>query len=622
MESPQPPWTDIVYRGKQKQEQTLVYIEVTYYSSADDGSETVEVFKTTIGENLGSALCCLRGKEPLILWIDAVCIDQENDIEKTDQVQLMFQIYKRSAETIVWLGPAGPHTNVAMKTMKDIGKDFSRFYFQCFPELSSHALPFEENVNQDHEELALLYVALKHLLNSEDPTDDIDQPLNGFFASLSGHVANAGREETSNVLVGLKDIWERAWWRRVWVIQEYIAALRVRFFCGSAHVSSEEMWLTANLYRAYTDHYLNHSLEVKDEKCLPAFTVYDPPKIIDFRHDRKAQLFGRSLWSILKRVHGLVQISKPSDERDNVYSLLGLAVDPLGVIPDYAKSLEDIFIETTKAILTGARGISALVCCNLQRSSLDLPSFVIDWRVAKDSPLYSHEHPGIRHCSERSADVTFWPTTLNGPVSKDLKMHLTGVRVSSVYRVTDSLGDTQERVCTHMGKGAENVQNLKAMLWQQWINVTYKFLRDLPQEIAPSDPFAVVEDLVFIFGHSMGIANRAELKKAITTALEGDFERAIQSWSHQVWLSRIDIIWRYRSREARLFVTDNGFVGHISSRVQPKDHLVAFYGCSVPFVIREVESRVYKLVGPCIVPQLLRKRLLEPEPREEEFCLV
>jgi len=173
-----------------------------------------------------------------------------------------------------------------------------------------------------------------------------------------------------------------------------------------------------------------------------------------------------------------------------------------------------------------------------------------------------------------------------------------------------------------MGEGAENVKNLKAMLWQQWIKVTYDLLRTLPQKVAPPDPFAVVEDMVFTFSHSMGVTNRTELKKAVTTALEGDFDRAIQSWSHQVWLSRIDVLYRYRSPEARLFVTDNGFVGHISSRVQPRDHLVAFYGCNVPFVIREMESRVYKLVGPCVVPRLLRRELLEPEPREEEFVLV
>jgi hypothetical protein len=611
----------LTYLSRGDQTQNRVNIEVTYRSTADDGSVMIEVFKTTVGENLGSALHHLRGEEPLTMWIDAVCIDQKNDIEKTDQVQLMFQVYRLSAETIVWLGPAGPHTNVAMETMKDIDKDFSKFYFRGFPELSSHALSFEESVGQDDEEPDLLYVGLKRLLNSEEPADDINQPLNGFFVSMSSHVANAGREETSNILVGLKGMWNRAWWYRIWVIQEYIAALRIRFFCGSAHVTSEEMWLTATLYRAYTDHYLNQSLEVKEEKCLPAFTVYDPPQIIEFRHDRKAQLSGRSLQSILKIVHGQLQILPPSDPRDNVYSLLGLAADTLSVIPDYTKSLEDVFIEITKAILAGVRGTRVLVCCNPPRSSLDLPSFAIDWRVVRDNALYSLEHLGIHHCSERSADVTFQSTTLNRPVSKDLQMRLTGMKLNVVYRITASLGDVERQVRTLIGEGAEN-NSLKARLWQQWIKVGYDFLTALPQKIAPPDAFAVVEDMVFTFSHGMGVTNRTEIKKAVMTALEGDFGRAIQSWSHQVWLSRIDVFYHYRSPEARLFVTDNGFVGHISSPVQPRDHLVAFNGCNVPFVIRKVESGVYRLVGPCAVPRLLRGELTESEPRVEEFVLV
>ncbi|OAL52643.1 HET-domain-containing protein, partial [Pyrenochaeta sp. DS3sAY3a] len=44
--------------------------------------------------------------EPLTLWIDALCIDQDDEVEKTEQVQQMQQIYSRAASVITWLGPA------------------------------------------------------------------------------------------------------------------------------------------------------------------------------------------------------------------------------------------------------------------------------------------------------------------------------------------------------------------------------------------------------------------------------------------------------------------------------------------------------------------------------------
>lgn len=44
-----------------------------------------------------------RRREKRRLWIDAVCIDQENNEEKGTQIQLMGKIYAQSRQTVVWL---------------------------------------------------------------------------------------------------------------------------------------------------------------------------------------------------------------------------------------------------------------------------------------------------------------------------------------------------------------------------------------------------------------------------------------------------------------------------------------------------------------------------------------
>ncbi|PMD13100.1 hypothetical protein NA56DRAFT_586193 [Hyaloscypha hepaticicola] len=41
---------------------------------------------------------------PRLLWIDSICIDQDNSSEKTAQVKLMGQIYSRASFVAVWLG--------------------------------------------------------------------------------------------------------------------------------------------------------------------------------------------------------------------------------------------------------------------------------------------------------------------------------------------------------------------------------------------------------------------------------------------------------------------------------------------------------------------------------------
>lgn len=62
-----------------------------------------------VGNNLAGALQYLRGKEkPCKLWVDAICIDQQNLYEKSVQVQKMENTYRDSTSVIVWLGaPSG-----------------------------------------------------------------------------------------------------------------------------------------------------------------------------------------------------------------------------------------------------------------------------------------------------------------------------------------------------------------------------------------------------------------------------------------------------------------------------------------------------------------------------------
>lgn len=55
--------------------------------------------------NLRDALSHLRRRlEPRYLWVDAVCINQDDDVEKSRQIPFMFKIYRRASAVLVWLG--------------------------------------------------------------------------------------------------------------------------------------------------------------------------------------------------------------------------------------------------------------------------------------------------------------------------------------------------------------------------------------------------------------------------------------------------------------------------------------------------------------------------------------
>jgi hypothetical protein len=57
-----------------------------------------------VRRNLYDALCHLGDKRRQLLWIDAICIDQNNDRERGSQVAIMDYIYSRASAVILWLG--------------------------------------------------------------------------------------------------------------------------------------------------------------------------------------------------------------------------------------------------------------------------------------------------------------------------------------------------------------------------------------------------------------------------------------------------------------------------------------------------------------------------------------
>tara|TARA_R110002003_G_scaffold245_2_gene17592 strand:- start:1682 stop:3403 length:1722 start_codon:yes stop_codon:yes gene_type:complete len=61
-----------------------------------------------IGDNLFEAFRELRYPDcrERYLWVDAICIDQANDDEVSQQVSNMFVIYQKAARVIAWIGPA------------------------------------------------------------------------------------------------------------------------------------------------------------------------------------------------------------------------------------------------------------------------------------------------------------------------------------------------------------------------------------------------------------------------------------------------------------------------------------------------------------------------------------
>jgi hypothetical protein len=96
------PWTDFVLAG----DEPLRFTALSYCwgTSSTKRVITVNSHDKEITETLDTALRHLRhATEPVMLWIDQICINQEDLADKQSQVKLMALIYRRAWSTIIWL---------------------------------------------------------------------------------------------------------------------------------------------------------------------------------------------------------------------------------------------------------------------------------------------------------------------------------------------------------------------------------------------------------------------------------------------------------------------------------------------------------------------------------------
>src|SRR5690348_4945800 len=76
--------------------------------------------KVPILPNAYSALQHLRDKlGTFTIWIDAVCISQDDEGEKEQQIPLMGEIYAKSDFVYVWLGAGSKATQRAMQYLRN-----------------------------------------------------------------------------------------------------------------------------------------------------------------------------------------------------------------------------------------------------------------------------------------------------------------------------------------------------------------------------------------------------------------------------------------------------------------------------------------------------------------------
>ena len=124
------------------QQRILKYEALSWTWPAEDSkhlitiSENNKAFDFAISDNLFHALKVLRRQdESRTLWVDAICINQQDNNEKNHQIPMMPTVYGEAERVCVWLGDASDESDMAIDFMKDIVKDLWKIDEMCKPKL-------------------------------------------------------------------------------------------------------------------------------------------------------------------------------------------------------------------------------------------------------------------------------------------------------------------------------------------------------------------------------------------------------------------------------------------------------------------------------------------------------
>jgi hypothetical protein len=93
----------------------------------------------------------------MLIWIDAICINQENLEEKAWQVRFMGEVFSNAESTRVWLGPESQDSSLAIS--------FIRTLFSILPEIETGNMECTLYYAMKYREAGPEWVALAHLLS-------------------------------------------------------------------------------------------------------------------------------------------------------------------------------------------------------------------------------------------------------------------------------------------------------------------------------------------------------------------------------------------------------------------------------------------------------------------------
>jgi hypothetical protein len=543
-----------------------VYEALSYVWGMEPGCKAAMCnghFLENITTNLHEALERLRTREEdRIVWIDALCIRQDSEAEKSEQVRRMDRIYREAKQVVVWLG-----------TDKG-GIAESAFQVICALADGQNAM----SIAGDNEGI------------------QINVPTSYESIKAGKHVTKTGVRPMPPFSNGalwssVHDFFQNKWFLRMWVLQEIVLARSATVMWGSCSISwdtigtaIDKIWADPTLHSLLESRGLQNAFFMQHLRAL---------------HQPANNNEGKKLEEEVKHpfLH-LLDIARSFDvtePRDKVYGLLGFPTRDanletgVSIVPNYHLPVTDVYIDAARKVMEQDQNLDVLSFVVHMRHSIGndirLPSWVPDWTCKDIAYPFMGFTPENRHDAGSGRAMELIENT-------DAKtLCLRGV-------IVDVIQDVGEKVPFSDYHASSAV--LKKL-------VDWCILQSANTETMATTLTAGRD----VAGHLISNGDQhVKAFSAVLIALRG--VPSLPSDPAGLMILRSDseqareAMWRYTCYRSPIWTVNHG-LGLGPGGAKVGDKIVVLWGGQVPYVMREVEGKsgVWRFVGEAYVEGLM-----------------
>ena len=614
-------------------------LSYTWGGAVGTNNITLNGCQFLVTQNLWDALVHLRFRKiPRTMWIDSLCINQGDVLERSSQVQLMPRIYQSASRTVIWLGETSLREAAVM-----------------YCGLNDEVFSFEKEGGQRVE-----FEAMRKNLYG---------PHQDFFATIPR-------------------LFSLPWWSRIWTIQEvgvakYVTILAGRFEMSfAALIETTLPQLTLDL-----DYHRNHNNDIQMKlKITEACNHYR--SAVEWQANKDGGGEGRSLLSLVAKHRKKVA----TDPRDKIYALIGMATDGILLDSDYSLSVDDLYAIFAAKVVTGKlttagfpgdpRGFLPLDVILFGRDTPG-PSWVPQWNRDWEScayPLTVHLRDTRDFMSEKGDGWNAHNNTVSNAEICGLRnntLRARGVEVDTITQIGESCSSAPslafkylissintwgDLLIRHFGNDIRPVMSTIAgrfSYYSQNVTLDLDFMDEeglifmhklsrvggqVPQNerlktlLPPAKEYVsgttIPEAWIRTFMIDRSVRFLRLLPEDVLAFLEGRlFDEGNLDKLDTFSQLLLETIHQNISRR-RLFITRKGYIGLAPESASVGDHIVVLYGCSVPLTFRresstgidckEKEMKV-RLIGECYVHGIMDGEAVQMVERgilsEEAFII-